>query len=180
MFKYVKYDEVETEFGKLGFKVKDDKVDVKFTSKPMVVLQGAEVDINDLIASQDSRINCQEITQDEFRELFYGTKQYQRIQDRANELINTKTKSLRQELTEIEMDSWKYIEEECRDVLTPSPKPTNEKRVFVPTLAKEEGIDEVDFAKKFLLLTEKMKQDMADYIAEKNSFKRELLQEYGL
>ena len=87
MFKYVKFEKVETVDTVLEFRGgSEDVVVTYFTGENMItnvvsIKSEGEDAINALIAQQPSEINCKEIEQDEFKTLVKESDQINRIRD---------------------------------------------------------------------------------------------------
>jgi hypothetical protein len=82
MFKYVKFEKVETEYTVLSFRggIEDGKVN-HFDIDVVSLEAKSESDIDALVASQDARIACEYITRDEFKELVRDSMQLCRIRE---------------------------------------------------------------------------------------------------
>lgn len=81
MFKYVKFEKVETEFTVLEFRGQSEDVKVNYFDVDVVSLNGSEADIDALVDAQADEINCVEITQIEFKELVSESTQLNRIRE---------------------------------------------------------------------------------------------------
>jgi len=82
MFKYVKFEKVETEFTVLEFRGADDSVKVNHFDVDVVSLESeSDTDIVALMNAQDERINCVEITQEAFKTLVADSAQLNRIRE---------------------------------------------------------------------------------------------------
>lgn len=91
MFKYVKFEKVETELTVLEFKSTTDEVKVNRFDVDVVSLEADDTDaIDALISAQAQEISCTEITHDEFKELVADTAQLQRIREVVKEKIAQK------------------------------------------------------------------------------------------
>lgn len=91
MFKYVKFTKAEDEFTTHDFRGGSEEIIVNHFDVNVVSIQAEnEVAINTLIASQESVINCIEITKDEFKELVTDSAQLNRIRNVVAERIASK------------------------------------------------------------------------------------------
>jgi hypothetical protein len=90
MFKYTKFEEVETELTVLGFNSENEDVKVNHFDVNVVSLDGEESDIDSLVNTQDARIICEEISHEEFKTLVNESTQLNRIRDVVKENIAKK------------------------------------------------------------------------------------------
>ena len=90
MFKYIKFEEVETEFTVLGFNSENEDVKVNHFDVNVVSLDGEESDIDSLVNTQDTRIICEEISHEEFKTLVNESTQLNKIRDVVKERIARK------------------------------------------------------------------------------------------
>jgi len=91
MFKYIKFNKVKSDLTTYAFKRRDEAVVVNFFNIDVVSIQSEdEVAITELIISQESCINCEEITKEEFKELVKDSFQLERIRTIVKERIATK------------------------------------------------------------------------------------------
>ena len=82
MFKYVKFEKVETEHTVLEFRGMSEDVKVNHFDADVVSVEADnEADIDALIASQSIEINCVVITHTEFKELVGESLQLKRIRE---------------------------------------------------------------------------------------------------
>jgi len=81
MFKYVKFKKVETKYTVLEFRGQSEEVKVNHFDVNVVSLEGSESNIDALVAAQETSINCEEITHDEFKELVRESAQLKRIRE---------------------------------------------------------------------------------------------------
>jgi hypothetical protein len=81
MFKYIKFEKVSTEDTVLEFRGGSEDVKVNHFNVSVVSLAGEEVAIDEVIASQDARILCEEIAQEEFKSLVTDSTQLNRIRE---------------------------------------------------------------------------------------------------
>lgn len=104
MFKYVKFTKVQDEFTTHEFRGGDDLVKVNHFDIDVVSLESDDAEaIYELIISQDERINCQDITKDEFKELVKNSAQIERIRTIVKERIASKY-SIADEIAMIKRD----------------------------------------------------------------------------
>jgi hypothetical protein len=82
MFKYVKFTKVEAVDTVLEFRGGSEEVKVNHFDVDVVSLESdSESNIDALAASQDTRIGCEYITHDEFKELVRDSLQLKRIRE---------------------------------------------------------------------------------------------------
>lgn len=82
MFKYIKFTKTKDEFTTHEFKGGDELVKVNYFDVDVVSVEAADVsDIDALIDSQETAINCTEITQEEFKTLVSDSSQLNRIRE---------------------------------------------------------------------------------------------------
>jgi len=82
MFKYVKFEKVETANTVLEFRGCDEVTKVNHFDVDVVSISSdVEADIDALVSSQVAEINCTEITQDEFKTLVSDSAQLNRIRE---------------------------------------------------------------------------------------------------
>lgn len=91
MFKYIEFTRVSDEFTTYEFRGGNEDVKVNYFDVNVVSIESEnEIAINNLILSQDKRINCQIITKDEFKELVKDSAQIERIRTVVKERIASK------------------------------------------------------------------------------------------
>jgi len=91
MFKYIKFEKVETEFTVLEFRGGSEDVKVNHFDVNVVSVEAEnESDIDALVGSQDARIMCEEISHEEFKTLVNESAQLNRIRDVVKENIAKK------------------------------------------------------------------------------------------
>lgn len=91
MFVYVKFEKVSDEFTTYEFRGGNEDVKVNYFDVNVVSIESEnEIAINNLILSQDKKINCQIISKDEFKELVKDSAQIQRIRAIVKERIASK------------------------------------------------------------------------------------------
>ena len=90
MFKYIKFEEIETELTVLGFNSENEDVKVNHFDVNVVSLDGEESDIDSLVNTQDTRIICEEISHEEFKTLVNESTQLNKIRDVVKERIARK------------------------------------------------------------------------------------------
>ena len=91
MFVYVGYEKVSDEFTTYEFRGGNEDVKVNYFDVNVVSIESEnEVAINNLILSQDKKINCQIISKDEFKELVKDSAQIERIRTIVKERIASK------------------------------------------------------------------------------------------
>ena len=91
MFVYVKFEKVSDEFTTYEFRGGNEDVKVNYFDVNVVSIESEnEIAINNLILSQDKKINCQIISKDEFKELVKDSAQIERIRTIVKERITSK------------------------------------------------------------------------------------------
>ena len=91
MFVYVKFEKVSDEFTTYEFRGGNEDVKVNCFDVNVVSIESEnEIAINNLILSQDKKINCQIISKDEFKELVKDSAQIERIRTIVKERIASK------------------------------------------------------------------------------------------
>ena len=91
MFVYVKFEKVSDELTTYEFRGGNEDVKVNYFDVNVVSIESEnEIAINNLILSQDKKINCQLISKDEFKELVKDSAQIERIRTVVKERIASK------------------------------------------------------------------------------------------
>ena len=91
MFVYVKFEKVSDELTTYEFRGGNEDVKVNYFDVNVVSIESEnEIAINNLILSQDKKINCQIISKDEFKELVKDSAQIERIRTIVKERIASK------------------------------------------------------------------------------------------
>lgn len=91
MFVYVKFEKVSDEFTTYEFRGGNEDVKINCFDVNVVSIESEnEIAINNLILSQDKKINCQIISKDEFKELVKDSAQIERIRTIVKERIASK------------------------------------------------------------------------------------------
>lgn len=178
MFKYVRFEEVQTEFTKLSFNQKNEDVKVFRFDKPIAALQADDENlINDLISYQDRRINCEIITVDEFKALVEMTTQYARICEVAETRLNSLMENIEKNYPAKERETWAVQKEEALKFL----ESKNESVApFLKVLADAENDTIENFANAVLAKNEAFTILSANALREKRAVKTALLNEWGI
>lgn len=121
MFVYVEFTKVTDEFTTYEFRGGSEDVKVNYFDVNVVSIQSDSEDaIYELIASQDEKISCKEISQDEFRELVSNSAQLNRIRTIVKERIAS-TYSFADEIAMMKRDEndakrveYEVFVEECK------------------------------------------------------------------
>ena len=91
MFVYVKFVKVSDELTTYEFRGGNEDVKVNYFDVNVVSIESEnEIAINNLILSQDKKINCQLISKDSFKELVKDSAQIERIRTVVKERIASK------------------------------------------------------------------------------------------
>lgn len=177
MFKYVRFEEVQDEYSKVTFLQKNEDVKVNFFDKPIVSIEADDENlIDELISFQDERINCIEITKDEFRQIFKLTSQYQRILDVSAEVLDKATEPIKKEYPLEERESFFLQIDEAQKFIA-----SNDETVapYLKGLAEDEGDTVENFADSVIAKNEVYKVLHQTALSEKRRVKRELMSVVG-
>lgn len=177
MFKYIRFTPLKTNETTLTFRSKTEDVKVNYFDRPFVSIQSEnEADIDVLIASQPSEIDCKEITKDEFVQLVKLSSQYQRILLRGTKKLSKLTKTIKDKYPEEERETWSTQLEEAKKYK----KTLNEDDApFLKTLAENENDTVEAFANAVIENNEIFKALTAKALSEKRVFQKKLLAEIG-
>lgn len=178
MFKYVKYEKVETEFTVLEFRGGTESVEVNHFDGEIVSLKAdSEADIDTLIASQPAGINAMIITKEEFKTLFQNSEQYRRILKQVDDKFREAVSVLTSQYELEERETWAT---QVKQAISFKQSGNDEDAPFLKTLAEREN-DTVDsFADAILENSNAYEAFMADKLADKRAHKKELMSEIGL
>lgn len=178
MFKYIKFNEIQTEYTKLTFVQRNEDVRVITFDKPIVALESDnESAIDELIAFQDVSIECAEITADEFAEIAKLTTQYQRAIDVSNEVLIDAMKPIKAKYTQEEIDSWSKQKAEA-DKFMETKNPADAPRLT--ELALAEGGTTEDFVSAVLIKDEIFSAMHNRAMIDMRAKRRELLLKLGM
>ena len=178
MFKYVSYTKVVDEITTHEFRGGDDLVKVNYFSGVDVVSIEADVeaDIDALIASQESVINCTVITVDEFKLLVANSSTIKRIYERASKQLENDLSAIKEKYPLEERETWAVQKEEALKFQASN----NESDApFLKTLADAEGTTVADFATAVLAKNSLFAQDSALALSNKRKTQSELLAGVG-
>ena len=178
MFKYVKFNPVETEFTTLTFKQKNDDVKVNFFNLPIVSLESDdEALIDELIEEQPSEIECELITKEEFSEIAKTTVQYKRILQVGNEKLAELTAEIDLKYPLSERETWHIQLEEARKYLETKDE---QDAPFVSILALNEGRSIEDFCNAIILNNKNYRTLAGTALSEKRILENTLASEIGI
>ena len=177
MFKYVKYTKVDTGKTALEFRSQNEDVKVNHFDLDIVSLEGEEEAINALIDSQPDEINCEEITQDEFKTLFSQTARFKRIKQRVKEKYDADMDVLISLYPGTERETWQI---QLNQALAYKESGDEADAPFLKTLADAEDATVDDFADAVIAKAKAYEEFSAQNLAKKRAFERELLSEIGL
>lgn len=105
MFKYVRFNKVETEYTVLSFRQLNENVKVNYFNVDVVSIEGDnEIDIDALVDAQDSMIACELLTYDDFKIMVSSSFQIERIRAVIKELIS-KEYDLSDEIAMLKLDN---------------------------------------------------------------------------
>ena len=176
MFKYIKFEKVETEYTTLEFRGDADGVEVNHFSVDAVSIESDNEDaIDALIASQ--AVECVEITQDEFKALTAQSAQVLRILAQVDEKYSKDVSVLTSKYPLQERETWALQLEEARAYKDSSDE---DDAPFLKTLADAEGASIDDFADAVIANAKTFSSFMAQKLVDKRAFKRELTSSIGL
>lgn len=178
MFKYIKFDRVETGYAVLEFRGGDDTAKVNyFTGLSVVSIEaGTAEDIDAVVSSQMSEINCVEITRDEFKMLIESSPQYLRILDRVAEYYNALMRTITDKYPVVERETWGMQLEQAQKYKSSS---NEDDAPFLKTLADAEGSTVDVFADAVIEKADAYAIYSADALVKKRSMKSELLSSLG-
>lgn len=121
MFVYVGYEKVSDEFTTYEFRGGNEDVKVNYFDVNVVSIESEnEIAINNLILSQDKKINCQIISKDEFKELVKDSAQIERIRTIVKERIASKYSyadeiaMMKRDVTDAKRLEYEIYIEECK------------------------------------------------------------------
>lgn len=177
MFKYIRFNEVQDEYSKVTFLQKNEEVKVNFFDKPIVSIEADDEDlIDELILSQDERINCEEITQDEFVQLYKLTSQYQRVLDRAEQVLDKALEPILKEYPLQERESWNLQIAEAEKYKVTG---LESDVPYLKGLADDEGDTVENFVNSVIAKNEAYKVLHQSALSEKRRVKALLMSEIG-
>lgn len=114
MFKYVRFVPFQDEYTTLRFLNLSKDVTVNEFDKDIVSLEcDDESKIDTLISLQDEKINCEEITKEEFISLYKLTSQYERVLQVSEEILDKALEPILKEYPLQERESWSLQIEEA-------------------------------------------------------------------
>jgi len=178
MFKYIKFDRVETDTTVLEFRGGDDTVIVNYFTGVNVVSVEAENedDINALVDAQVSDINCEDITQDEFKVLVSSSSQVKRILDVVSSNLALALQDIKTKYPQEERETWAIQKEEALAYKADN----NADTPFLKSLADAKGITIDDLATAILDNNSKFMQLSAKALSDKQVTQKMMLEKIGL
>jgi hypothetical protein len=177
MFKYIKFNRVRDAFTEHRFVGQGAEVKVYAFDVDVVALSGEENAIDALIGGQDARIVCEEIVYEEFKYIVQATAQYARVKQRVEEKYNADVAVLTDLYPLHERETWTTQLQEANAYMVSN----NETDApFLKTIADAEGGTVADFANAVIVKSAAYQSFMAQKLAEKRAFEKELMQEIGL
>lgn len=178
MFKYIKFTKVQTEYTVLKFREGDEAVKVNYFDKDIVSLEADnESDIDLLIISQDSSINCTEITKDEFKNIVIGTRQFKRIKEHVDARYSKEVEVLASQYPALERETWSTQLSQAKMFIASG---TETDAPFLKILASAEEDTVANFANAVIAKAEQYEAFMAHTLADKRAFEKDLLMGIGL
>lgn len=177
MFKYVRFKEVQDEYSKVTFIQKNEDVKVNFFDKPVVSIESENEDlIDELIANQDARIECVEITKDEFVQLYKLTAQYNRVLEVSENVLDKALEPILKEYPLQERESWNLQIAEAEKFKVSGDEAD---APYLKGLADAEGDTVESFANSVIAKNEVYKTLHQSALSEKRRIKRELMEKVG-
>ena len=179
MFKYVSFKKVKTDDTVLEFQQKNDKVKVHFFDVDVVSLESEnEQDIDELISMQDKKIECKEITKEEFKTFVSKSAQIKRVNERVNQSYKEAVKAITKKYSEEERETWAswQLPEAGKYSYTKDENDAPSLKI----LADSSGVTVEEFANAVLAKAKNYKTLSANALAKKRTLKQKLLAEIGL
>lgn len=177
MFRYVKYKKVETPHTTLEFRGGNEEVQVTCFDGFVAIKSDSEDAINALINSQDDTIECEEITQDEFKALFVTTSRFVRIKQRVEESFDKDMSALTDLYPAKERETWQI---QLIQAKTYKESGDEADAPFLKILADAEDTTVDDFADAVIQKAKAYEGFAANILAKKRAYEKELLSEVGL
>ena len=178
MFKYVKYEKVETKHTVLEFRGGTENVEVNHFDGEIVSLKAdSEADIDTLISTQFIEINAMIITKEEFKTLFKNTAQYRRILKQVDDKFREAVSVLTSQYELEERETWAT---QVKQATSFKQSRNEEDAPFLKTLAERENDTVESFANAILANSNAYEAFMAVKLADKRAHKRKLLGAIGL
>ncbi len=178
MFKYVKFTRLEKDGTVYEFRAQKDDVEVIAIDGDAVALKYESEDaVNALIASQSNLITAVEITYEEFKVIAQKSAQYARIKKRVEEKYNAEVCDIANQYTLHERETWAIQLEQAKAY-----KQSGDEldAPFLKVLADAEGATVAAFADAVILKANAYEAFMAQALANKRAYERELMAEIGL
>ena len=178
MLKFLMFAVVATELTKFGFVGEIEGIKVHRFSEDIVALEGDdEAKIDELIAMQPFEIQATEVTQDEFNAIAKTSLQYARVKERVEEQYNQDVAEITKMYPLHERETWNIQLTQANKYLATS----NEYDApFLKVLAVAEGGTVRDFADAVIAKSEAYELFMAQKLAIKRAYEKELLAEIGI
>ncbi len=178
MFKYIKFTKVKDEFTTYEFRGGDDNVKVHYFDVDVVSIEAEnEEDISNIISIQSDKINCIEITKDEFKTLVKDSIQIKRVYKRVDEFYTKEMSGILDKYPLAERETWNIQLSEAKTYLQ---NKDESDAPFLKILAIAEGSTVEDFANAVVAKAEDYRALSAAALAKKRAFEREFLGEIGL
>jgi predicted nucleic acid-binding protein len=179
MFKYVKFDRVETPLTVLEFRGGDEIVKVNyFTGVDVVSIEAENEDnINALIDSQPNEINCTEITQDEFKNYIKVTTQYKRIKNVVAKYYDNMMDKIFNNYPLAERETWNTQLAQAKAYKASGDE---DDAPFLKTLADAESGTVADFADAVIAKAQEYENFSAQALSKKRAYEKELMSKIGL
>ena len=183
MFKYIKFTKKETEFTVLEFRGQDDSVTVHHFSDndalqvSVVSLEGEADAIDALVSAQPVEIGCETITQDEFKAIVITTAQFARIKTQVVEKYAADVDILISQYPSVERETWA-----TQLIQAKAFKASGDEAdaPFLKTLADAENDTVESFADAVIAKANEYESFMAQKLADKRAFEKNLFSEIGL
>lgn len=177
MFKYVRFEIVQTDDTVLEFRGGTEEVQVNVIGSVASIKAENESDIDALVNSQDDRINCEYISKEDFKTATMNSKRVQRINERVEEKYNKDMQLIASQYPQYERETWAIQLEQAKKYLETN---NEDDAQFLKTLALAENDSVENFANAVIQKAAMYEQYSANALANKRAYQRELLAEIGL
>ena len=175
MFKYFKFEKVETEYTTLAFRGDAEGVKVNHFDVDVVSIESDNEDAIDALVTSQA-VECVEITQDEFKALVKSSAQVLRIRAVVKASVDNDMKSIIEQYPLIERETWSIQYEEATKYLDSS---DDTDAPFLKILADADGNSLDDFANAVIAKKDAFVAFSANVFAKKRAFEKKLLAEIG-
>lgn len=178
MFKYIKFTKVETDLTVLEFRGGDETVKVNHFDREVVSIEtDNEADIDALVDAQATEIGCELITQDEYKTIVKTTTQFARIKKQVDDKYTKDVGIVTSLYPAVERETWATQLSQANAY-----KVTGDEldAPFLKTLADAENDTVKSFADAVITKANEYEVFMAQTLATKRAFEKNLMQKIGL